>query len=53
MQDQADVREPDLLDALLLSQNPLLPTGVAVGHSPQDDFGHLESRVAEANCAIS
>jgi hypothetical protein len=40
----------DLCDTLLLRKNPCLPFGVAVGHAAQDDPGHLQAGLAEADC---
>lgn len=39
----------DVLDTLFLVKDPVLPCLETVGHAPQDDLGHLQSRVAQAH----
>lgn len=47
------VRCFDVFHSLLFSQNPVLPVRVAILHSPQDDFRHLQARFAQADYNIA
>ena len=48
--DRFYLRELDVLDSLFLGKHPLLPARIAVGHAPEDNLRHLESRVAQTDC---
>ena len=42
-------RSFDMLNPLFLAQNPLLPFRRTILHRSQNNFGHLQSRVAESH----
>ena len=42
-------RELDVLDRLFLWKDPLLPARVAVGHASEDDLGHFQTGLSQAN----
>jgi hypothetical protein len=42
-------RSFDMLDTLLLAEDPVLPLGRAVRHAPQDDPRDLQTGLSEAD----
>lgn len=48
-----DVRKLDVLQALLLTEDPLLPFRASIGHASEDDLRDLKARLAEAHCPRS
>ena len=44
-------RSFDMLNQFFFVENPLLPLRAAIGHTSKNDFGNLQARIAEADCA--
>lgn len=46
---RSHIRVFDMLDSLFFVQDPLLPALQTVLHGTQDNFGHFQPRVSQAN----
>ena len=46
-------RKLHMLDGVFLAENPRFPIRVAIRHHPENNPGHIQSRVAQTNCGRS